>query len=496
MQVDFDLSSVNSYRDFLKVKSLPTYRIKGRSAWVPDEYAARLGQKEAKRRELAAELHPSLFDYQAAIAKLAIKKKKFAVFADCGLGKTLILLEFARHAQRAMPRKRVLIISPLMVVDQTASEALEWFGQAPEIVKSSDLGKWIVGKSSRIGITNYEALRDDVPQGNLGALILDESSLLKSHYGKYGQECIRLGRGLEWKLALTGTPAPNDRIEYGNHAVFLDHFPTVNSFLAKYFVNRGQTQERWELRPHAIKPFYRSLSHWCIFVSNPAVYGWKDNCGTLPPINVHIHDVDLTDEQSAAIQGETRQLFSTDLGGIVSRQRLSRIAKGKLGDGTIETRKPAFIKSLLDSFGGRSSIIWCKYNDEQNALAEMFPDAGSIDGDTPHEERMRIIADYKAWRCKVLISKPKILGFGLNLQITRNMIFSTLQDSYEEYYQAIKRANRYGSTEPLDVHIPLTDVERPMVETVLRKAKRVQEDTETQEKIFNECGAEQFASLG
>lgn len=152
----------------------------------------------------------------------------------------------------------------------------------------------------------------------------------------------------------------------------------------------------------------------------------------------------------------------------------------------IETLKPEFIRRLVESLEGKQSIIWCKYNDEQYHLAEMFPDAANIDGTTPHEKRLELIDDFKAGRKRTLISKPKILGFGLNLQCTRSMVFSTLQDSYEEYYQAIKRANRYGSTEPLDVHIPITDVERPMVENVLRKAKRVQEDTETQERIFRE----------
>lgn len=479
-------SSVADYRTFLRAKALPVYRIRGREVWVPDEYAARLGVDATTAAHVEPNLHPDLFDYQRDIAKLAIKKKRFAVFADCGLGKTLIMAEFARHVRRVLPEKRFLVISPLMVVDQTRDEWQRFYGEQPERIASKDLALWLTSAGGGLGITNYEALKNDVPQGNLGGMALDESSLLKSHYGKFGQECIRLGAGLEWKLAGTGTPAPNDRIEYGNHAVFLDQFPTVNAFLARYFVNRGQTQERWELRPHALKPFYRSLSHWCIFLSNPAVYGWKDNCGTLPPINLHIHDVELTDEQSRLVRNETGQLIVTNLGGIVSRSKLARIAKGKSGDGTIETHKPEFIRGLVDSFGDRSSIIWCKYNDEQDQLAAMFPDAANIDGDTPHETRLQLIEDYKAGRRRALISKPKILGFGLNLQRTTRMVFSTLQDSYEEYYQAIKRANRYGSTEPLEVHVPVTEVERPMVENVLRKADRVQEDTAVQERLFRE----------
>lgn len=486
IKITLNTNSIDDYRRFLAIKSLPKYKINGRLAEFPDEYAARMGLVAETTKTVKPKLSRKLFDYQKGIAEMAIEKRKFAVFADCGLGKTLILLEFARHAAKATPGKKFLIISPLMVIEQTMAECERWYGDKLIRVPSSSLDSWLQAPGGGIGITNYEALREDVRQGNLGGLGLDESSLLKSHYGKYGQECIRLGAGLDWKIALTGTPAPNDRIEYGNHAVFLDHFPTVNSFLARYFVNRGQTQERWELRPHAITPFYRSLSHWCIFVSNPAVYGWKDNCESLPPINVTIHDVELTDRQNDLIRGETGELFASNLGGIVSRQRLARIAKGKDGDGKIETLKPAFIADLVHSFGDESTIIWCKYNDEQDGLAAMFPEAANIDGTTPHEKRLQLIDEFKAGTRRLLISKPKILGFGLNLQRCTRMIFSTLQDSYEEYYQAVKRANRYGSTKPLNVHIPLTDVERPMVETVLRKAKRVQQDTDIQEKMFCE----------
>jgi len=488
MKIVLDTRKIEGYRTFLKVKSLPKYAVCGRELSFPDEYADRLGIRREVADDVVPIIHPKSFDYQAAISRMAIRKRKFAVFADPGRGKTLIMFDFCRHAQRCLPDRKTLIISPLMVIDQTMSEYERFFpGEQLTRIPSSDLDAWLQEPGPGIGITNYEALREDVRPGNLGVLALDEASLLKSHYGKYGAECIRLGAGLDWKLTLTGTPAPNDRIEFGNQAVFLDHFPNVNSFLARYFVNRGQTQERWELRPHAIIPFYKSLSHWCIFLSDPSVYGWKDQCDAIPPINLHIHEVELTCEQDRLIQSETGQLFPTDLGGIVSRQRLSRIAKGKNGDGSIETRKPEFIRKLVESFGDRSTIIWCKYNDEQDAMAYTFPDSANISGDTPHEKRMELIADFKARRRLVLISKPKILGFGLNLQVCTRMVFSTLQDSYEEYWQAVKRANRIGSSESLEVHIPLTEVERPMVETVLRKAKRIQQDTETQERMFRDA---------
>ena len=642
MRLIVNPSNIDDYRRFLAVKSLPSFRCTGRELSFPDEYAHLVSGSAAKKQRTAKyKPWPGLFDYQADIAAMAIAKRKFAVFADCGLGKTLMLLEFMRHAAAVLPtHKRLLIVCPLMVVRQTIAEANKFYEGSIDLeqVSAADLAGWLRGEGNRLGITNYDALTDDLKQGALGCLILDESSVLKSHYGKWGQVCLDLGAGLDWKLCLTGTPAPNDRIEYANHAVFLDAFPTINAFLARYFVNRGQTQERWVLKPHAIGPFYRALSHWSIFLSNPATYGWKDNAANIPPIHTHIHHIDMTDSQRSAVIGETGELFVTHAGGITKRSKLARIGKGT---GDILSRKPAFIKELVESWPDESTIIWCLYNEEQDGIAKMFPGAANIDGSTPMEEREVLIDWFKgvictcerqkrianickrttqptktngkrqerseeaqlmhesesntptAQNCKsitgrkqksgsektlkrdshktsgptgslpttiaecslskemdapsadsgrrnaagsdrgctsiiamkaesfadcsaetattesgslkttqnsskrplctceigrprgrILLSKARVLGFGLNLQIATRQVFSGLQDSYESYYQAVKRSNRVGSTRPLNVHIPVTEVEVPMIESVLRKADRVQADTDEQEKLF------------
>lgn len=486
MRLTLNLNSIDGYKTFLKVKSLPVFRFEGRDAIVPDEYADRLGINVKPARIAKYNPSPFLFDYQRDIASLAIHKQKYAIFADCGLGKTFIFLEYIRHVLDVLPKsKSVLMVSPLMVIPQTIAESQRAYGNDLKIeqVSARSLAAW-TRKGGRFGITNFEAITDEIDQGRIGAIVIDESSMLKSHYGKWGTRLIELGKGLEWKLAGTGTPAPNDRIEYANHAVFLDQYPTVNSFLAKFFVNRGETSERWELKPHALKSFYKSLSHWCIFLTDPSVYGWKDNCGTLPPINVHIEDVDLTERQRSMAQQASGDLFGT-LGGIGSRAKIARIAKG-IG---VESLKPDYIVDRCNSFGGESRLVWCKYNPEQDRLAEMMPDAGNIDGSTPHEKRVEIVQAFQRGELKTIISKPKILGLGLNMQIATRQVFSTLQDSYEEYYQAVKRSNRYGSKLPLNVHIPVTDLERPMIETVLRKAKRVQQDAAEQEQLFREAGA-------
>lgn len=489
MQVTLNPSSVDSYRQFCAIKRLPVYSIRGRLAEFPDEYAAQIGLAKPELAFSNYDPPAWMFDYQRDIMRMAIAKRKFAIFADCGLGKTPMLLEFANYAASRLKGKRVLIVSPLMVVKQTVEEAAKFYREyGIDVVKAANLQDWLDGKygDSLVGITNYDAINDDLRRtSKLGGLILDESSMLKSHYGKWGTKLIELGKGCEWKLCLTGTPAPNDRIEYANHAVFLDQFSTVNAFLATYFVNRGQTDNRWELKPHALRPFYRSLSHWSIFLTNPATYGWKDNAESIPPIHVNIHEVDMTPEQREIMREHAGQLFACDAGGITGRSIWGQLGKGFYKGETVPTNKPAFIESLIDSWKKkRSTIVWCLYNAEQELISKTLRDAASITGSTPHEQRQEIIDAFKAGQIKTLISKPKILGFGLNLQIATKHVFSGLQDSYESYYQCIKRSNRYGSTEALGVHIPVTEVEEPMIQTVLRKAKMVQQDTEEQERLF------------
>ena len=486
----FDLNNIDDYAKFLAVKSLPRFSFAGRTARFPAEYAESLGLVQTKRK--AGKYKPSsfLFDYQRDISRMAIERSKFAAFVDCGLGKTLIELEFVKHVAKVVDDgKAILIVCPLMVVKQTIAEAERFYGDAIQIehVHAKDLNAWLASGKSKIGITNYDALTDDIQPGRLAAMVLDESSMLKSAYGKWAQTCIRLGKGLDWKLCMTGTPAPNDRIEYANHAVFLDQYPTVNAFLARFFVNRGQTDNRWELKPHALGPFYRALSHWAIFLTNPATYGWKDNCENIPPINVHVHDIPLTNQQTAiALHGTGEMFVNVRAGGITTRSKHGQLAKGKHNGERVDTNKPGYVRDLVNSWPEESTIIWCHYNDEQDRIAAEFPDAANITGDTEHETRLKLIADFQAGRRKILISKGKILGFGLNLQIATRQVFSGLQDSYETYYQCVKRSNRYGSTRPLNVHIPITELERPMIQTVLEKAKRVQHDTEEQERIFKE----------
>lgn len=491
MIVDLDLNSICDYKLFLRIKSLPRFRFSGRRAIIADEYANLLGMKAEVKEEVSYRPNSLMFDYQRDIAKIAVRKKKFALFIECGYGKSLIMLDYARHVSNIVGITRnVLIVSPLMVIKQTMAEAKKFYpeGYAIEQISAKDLGSWLM-KGSGIGITNYDGIRDELEPGRLACLILDESSCLKGHYGKWGTKLIDLGKGLEWKLCGTGTPAPNDRVEYANHAVFLDSFPSVNSFLASFFVNRGKTGERWELKPHSLHAFYRALADFSIFMSNPGTYGWKSNSENIPPIQVQIHDVDLTKEQNEIAAKENGTLFAATTGGIGQRSFMGQLAKGHFRGKKVETNKPQFIRDLVDSWIDKeSTIIWCLFNKEQEELEKLFPDAHSLKGDTPYEDRERMIDDFKAERVKTIISKSAVMGFGLNLQIATRMIFSGLADSFEMFHQCVKRANRVGSVRPLNVHIPLTELERPMVESVLRKEKLVDLDSREQETIFKKAG--------
>jgi hypothetical protein len=197
----------------------------------------------------------------------------------------------------------------------------------------------------------------------------------------------------------------------------------------------------------------------------------------------------MTQDQKDWIHKELGTLIATRAGGITKRSAYGQVAKGFWKGREFETNKPGYIAELIDGWRqNESTLVWCLYDKEQSSVHATVG-GESMDGKTPMKDRVPMIDRFKSRQTDVLISKPKILGFGLNLQVATRQVFSGLQDSYEAYYQCVKRSNRIGSTLPLNVHIPITEIEEPMVENVLRKAKRVESDTREQESLFCELKA-------
>lgn len=331
--------SLESYREFLKLKQSPIHRVDGNAIWYEDFSDA--------RNQVGDQFNPKMFDYERFSCRLALAKKRYAVFADVGLGKTFILLEWVRHVSKAIYPKKTLIVSQLHLIKQTIDEQIKWYGWTNIADINRDFGgdvqrfaDYSNGKTEGIpiGIVNVDKFNSAFRlQDNIGAVVLDESSCLKNETAKRRTNLIHSCKGIEYKLCCTATPAPNDRQEYANHALFLDYIDNFKQFFTKFFYNTGSGNE-FVMKPHAKTAFYAFLSTFSIFLKNPAHYGFADNLHDLKPAEVIWDHVRLTDEQnSMAIKyGAKGQctMFGVNVGGLTGRNRLSQIAKGFIYDRT------------------------------------------------------------------------------------------------------------------------------------------------------------------
>jgi hypothetical protein len=324
--------SPESYSRFLAAKASPIHRVIGNRIEFETFDSA---------SNQAGKLHDSLFDYQRFIVSVALKKRRFAIFADVGLGKTLCFLEWTRHISKQINPKKVLIISQLHLIRQTMEEQMKFYGwtNIADINRQygGDIDAFCVAKNGKfegvpVGIVNVDKFnRTFRLQDHVGAVVLDESSCLKQETGKRRTNIIKSCKGIPWKLACTATPAPNDRMEYANHALFLDYIDNHKQFFTKYFYNTGSGND-FVLKPHAKQAFYGFLATWSIFLKNPAHYGFGDNlCGLQAPEVIwdHIH---LTDQQQGMMRlftdGGQMNMFTAKIGGITQRTKASQIAKG------------------------------------------------------------------------------------------------------------------------------------------------------------------------
>lgn len=405
------------------------------------------------------EIHPMLFDFQKTITAWAVRKGRCALFLDTGLGKTFCQLEWAR-----LIGEKTLIVAPLSVARQTVREAKKIGLDVKYIRHRSD-----IDLDCQIHITNYEMV-DEVFDPSWRAVVLDESSILKSFDGKTKQKLIKLFDKVPYRLACTATPAPNDQIELGNHTEFLG-VCNQNEMLAEYFIHANKVTEKvlgdgstvrikqsnkngteWRLRNYAKDEFFQWLSSWAMSMKQPSDLGFEDDGFLLPPLNIHPIFVPVDYKPDG-------MLFFDSLKGIQER--------GKVRKETVESKVNAALR-IIESDAGQW-IIWCGLNSESARITLLIPGAVEIRGDHSPEYKAEQIESFQDGNVRVMVTKPKIAGFGMNFQNAHNMLFLGLSDSFEAYYQCIRRQWRFGQTEPVNVWIVITDAEREIYENVLRK---------------------------
>ncbi len=386
----------------------------------------------------------NLFGFQEAIVKWSLKRGKAAIFADCGLGKTAMQLVWADNI-----KGRVLILAPLAVAEQTVQEGVK-FGIAVNYCRSSD------ELTDGINITNYEML-EHFSAVDFDAVVLDESSILKSFNGSTRNLIIDMFKNTPFKLACTATPAPNDHMELGNHAEFLG-IMSRTEMLATFFVHDGGETSKWRLKGHAQKDFWGWVCSWAVNIRKPSDIGFPDDGYDLPELKMHHHicRVDTpSDGFLFAVQASTLQER------IVARRDsiADRIEKAA----EIIMTKP-----------NEQWLIWCNMNAESEGIAKQIRAAIEIKGSDKREHKGKTMMGFSAGDVQIIVTKPSIAGFGMNWQNCKNVMFLGLSDSYEQFYQALRRCWRFGQKNEVDCYIVTAETEGATLSNIKRKEQDAQ----------------------
>lgn len=393
------------------------------------------------------DLHQDLFDFQRAVVAWALRKGRAALWLDTGMGKTICQLVWSQHAA-----ERTLILAPLAVARQTVQEG-DRFGipvtYARSQAQSADRG---------ITITNYEMLKH-FDTSTFGAMVLDESSILANFSGVTKKALVAAGRAVPMRLCCTATPAPNDLVELTNHADFLS-IMNPREMTTTFFISKGSDQKdgKFRLKSHARGHFFRWLASWAMAVKRPSDLGFSDEGFILPALDIQASIV----ESDYCPPG---QLFATGLHGVTDR---AAVRRGTLSDRVARTLE------LVNAEPEESWLIWCGLNDEADAVTAGVEGAIQVRGSDSPEEKADALQAFADGRIRVLVTKPSIAGFGLNFQRCARMAFVGLGDSYQTYYQAIRRCWRFGQTRPVHVWIVLSDLEQTIRENVLRKEREAE----------------------
>ena len=386
-------------------------------------------------------LNSMLFDFQRDIVAWALRKGRAALFCDCGMGKTPMQLEWAKH----VPGK-VLILAPLAVSQQTVREGKK-FGIEVRYVRQ------MTSDCAKIHITNYEMLEHFEPS-QYGAVVLDESSILKSYDGTFRTQIIEAFRATPFRLACTATPAPNDYMELGNHAEFLGAL-TRTEMLSTFFVHDGGDTSQWRVKRHAQKDFWRWVCSWAVMMRKPSDLGYQDGDFILPELRIH----DIVLDVAKATGGRLFAMPAITLG----ERRSARSAT--VGERAQEAAR------IVATKPNEPWLIWCNLNLESEAAVKLIPTGFEVRGSDPREEKEKRLLEFSSGLVRVLVTKPTIAGFGMNWQHCPNVIFLGLSDSYEQFYQAIRRCWRFGQKKPVDCYIVTSSQEGAVTENIKRKEK-------------------------
>lgn len=387
------------------------------------------------------ELNENLFPFQHDIELWALQKGKAALFCDCGMGKTLMQLEWANQVHKKTGGN-ILILAPLAVSKQTRGEG-EKFRISVNIAANADQVK------AGINVTNYEKLHLFDP-GDFVGIVLDESSILKSFDSKTRTTLIDSFQNTPYRLACTATPAPNDFMELGNHSEFLGVM-TRTEMLSMFFVHDGGETQKWRLKGHAEDKFWEWISSWAIVMRKPSDLGYDDSGFDLPPL-----EVKQIVAPSQAMEGYLIPLEAQTL----QERRLARKA-------SINERVKICADLVNKSKG--PFLVWCDLNAESKMLAKMIPGAVEVTGSDKDEHKEKSMLDFCAGRFRVLISKPSICGFGMNFQHCAQMAFVGLSDSYEQFYQATRRCWRFGQKNPVTASVIISEAEGSVADNISRK---------------------------
>ena len=382
------------------------------------------------------ELNSNMFDFQKFIVKRALKAGKYAIFADCGLGKTLMQLEWANQVSKKT-NKPVLILAPLAVVGQTKQEGLK-FG--------IDMNK--------IDVQNYEQL-DNIDCSIYSGVVLDESSILKNFEGATKKQIIDNFVSTPYKLACTATPSPNDPMELGNHSEFLDVM-SRNEMLAMYFVHDGGETAKWRLKGHAIKLFYQFIGSWAIMLNKPMDIGFEMKDYDLPKLN-------LLENQIKTKNRDNGQLFNDAIISATNFNQELRLTKIERLDEVVK---------LVNEKPDENFIIWIKQNEEGELLKKLLPDAIEVKGSDSNEWKKDKLLGFANNEFRILITKTKIASFGMNYQNCRNQIFASLDFSFEGLYQAIRRSYRFGQKNEVNIYLITTDTMANVKQAIDTKQKQ------------------------